>query len=966
MLACAGVSLNVYKNKNPLTHSACISKFAHARGVGPKTTAGSFERPRRIFRNRQLIRCPSCPQHTPAPRPQCHPCPPDFVLMSFFSPVQHQESVEDAYEDAEGIHKRIMEECAPSIGRIKIPWSAIAESQQRLEMRPSRLPLIVDSRVMGGRAGKAYGGTSLAPTKTSCPAFQDAYAGFSSLLRPMYVDVSRADMCHAAVCASIKETEEAAQCGTNQPSHECGPAVPRRCAAWLLCSIDNEVDSFGVSGNSITNSITNSMVDMATRRAAVLGDAIAHVATRSDPPATREVAMYVCAPSAASTEIILSQWQPTHLKLSGDRSWGRAAWRQAQSQGLALLIVGWHEMGTSMRMARFELLHTGSGIGSIKASVNTLSCTFAKFIHEGVPLSSLLVADVTSASPVEDEWGRCTERVDTLFVNKLRSPDSVTLSEAAKQDTEPLEFTCIYMRLSPRAQPVDSVTAFPGLLVCKRDHIYAVAEMVAESIRNHDGQLRKPRGVAEEMHGMHCSALHYGPVPLGNEVTFFAPRCLMSINTPPGESIFPHDPNTTLFVRAAAMRPVDDQLVDQFHIMPCDGASLYAEHAQLEIHSKEALQTLVTFTNGAIEEANRCRHNESPLFGRRSVPRAPRAMTDSKNNSKTDSNADSNTDLGTDSNVSPALTPNANAAHLYMAVRGMCSFRHLTLGNCYNDVCTHDPMNTTLQRFLLTAMVHLGAHATVGTAMQTATQALAAQNKALSSMASPKPSDSRTSLECARLKAIADAALVIASGRYASSRDKRRRIAHGCVADGSIKAIGDTAQAAKPLKTQRLRDAIADIAPRRLLGATVRIAPPYEDVATFVVDSLHAQYAQAVEEQSEEDETRNSMIEHGGSAFENVRKATIEERRNQLAVCLCRVCKVDCKHTIFLVEVSSDGALVQSIWRLTPQSAWKPCAEGDLLSCYLRFDATNPGGQNAQPHSFAITTRGDRVMLEDL
>jgi hypothetical protein len=839
--------------------------------------------------------------------------------MSFFSPEDDSANLSDECVR----HNKVMEECAPFIGRVQFPWSAIAEAQQKLELRPSRLPAIADLRLVGGRTGEAYGGSSLAPAHNSCPAFKDAYNGFCALQRPLYVDVRRSDVCHAAVCASIKETEEASQLSVQHLHEGTGTANPRRCAVWVL--IPNSVEDSGSATSSSTMT-----TGMAAKRAAALGDAIAHVATRSDPPSTRETAFYVCSPSSVSAEIILGEWEPTHCKLSGKRTWGRAQWHQAQMNGSALMIVGWYETGTLMRFARIELIQTGCGISSTNAIVNAISRMFVQILHEGAPLSPLLVADSMGRSPVQDEWGLCTERVDKLFVGKLRNPDSVTLSEELKQDTEPLEFTCIYLRLCPRGQPTDAVTAFPGLLLCKRDHINAVAKLVSLSIAEQSGELRKPRGVVEEMHGMHCSALHYAPVALGADVSFFAPRCLMSLKRAPGEPIFPYDPHTNLFVRSSAVRPIDE-VIDQFYIMPCDGTSLYAGQTQLEIHSRDVLQTLVNFTNCAVEQANLSKHNYEGA-GRSDIKsrNAPRLPTGP---------------------ASACVSPeNNNEAHLYMAVRGMCSFRNLTIGNCYNDVCTYDSRNKALQQFLLTALVRLGASATVGSAMQAATEALAAQATGLVTPSGKKIADVN-SIECTRLKAVADAALTI------SSSEKRRRLADktGCAFREPL---------AVPVETQRMRNAISAVGMRlhdATVPAEVRLAPPMEAVARFVFDQLGD--ASKHQDKRVNDEAQNLTISHAAEAFHGPIKSTINDRLEQLAVCCCRIRRMDQGCAVFLVETTTNGAMIRSIMRLTPQSVWEACTEGDLFSAYIQFDAGDAAAKSAHPRAFVIEDGVEQPML---
>lgn len=411
----------------------------------------------------------------------------------------------------------------PLLARIEAPDGAQAAASQRLAPRTLEYPL-------GFRAPLYARPHSVpAPAKDAAPWFREVHAGWMSA-QFVHFCATCADFLHLHMSETLELVASArfpdAQYGVD------GSLAPRKIAVWVQLSDLNAQHAMGER---------------------VL-DALAH---------------WAAGPGGVADKIRLSVVSGTQ----GHELTRRNAQESTQRMGAlssstwaVRVTVRWVSAECTTHAETVELEEMPATADVALADVQQVIVRVCGTCDVRFPLA--LTRPVATAVP-PGAFATNLKAVSEAFSAKLESANSVTLGAAAKHaSAAPLENTGVVVRLVQRAlgeQGVTDRSAFHGVLLsfgAAKEHAVSFAREGGDS----DTGLNCPLGMSEEAMGLHVCAVQAQTFPLGVGVSLFGPAGRA------GEPI--HAPGSFVWVESAAIRPVDDRLLGDWKLMPCDKASI--------------------------------------------------------------------------------------------------------------------------------------------------------------------------------------------------------------------------------------------------------------------------------------------------------------------------------------------------------------------------------------------------------
>lgn len=218
-------------------------------------------------------------------------------------------------------------------------------------------------------------------------------------------------------------------------------------------------------------------------------------------------------------------------------------------------------------------------------------------VEYGAPLHANGYSSVSpdAIKHVDSAFDRMVRHVSASFDAVVNGCACVTRSGALNEDDGPLQFTGNFVRVTPKNAPLHNVDActFHGLILaprCKHEQVQQHCSLFANG-------MRAPRGMAEEMLGMHLCAIHVEERALGQAVSLFGLEGI------PGRPIA--RPHSTTPASVPFLRPLEDSLFQNFLLEPCSKESLLpAEPCHHEGYANffERCMQLYTDTSGAAQE----------------------------------------------------------------------------------------------------------------------------------------------------------------------------------------------------------------------------------------------------------------------------------------------------------------------------------------------------------------------------
>jgi hypothetical protein len=162
-------------------------------------------------------------------------------------------------------------------------------------------------------------------------------------------------------------------------------------------------------------------------------------------------------------------------------------------------------------------------------------------------------------------FGRHVCHVASCFEAIINCRERVLLTPALRPSDGPLEFTDVFIRISPRdapSQAEEEAHTFHGVILAPSAHVAAAREFCADASQG----LRPPRGIREEMLGIHICAVHMEERRLGRSVSLFGGEGLA------GKPIQP--PQSRVLATVPFLRPLDDNFFENFSARTCSAKSI--------------------------------------------------------------------------------------------------------------------------------------------------------------------------------------------------------------------------------------------------------------------------------------------------------------------------------------------------------------------------------------------------------
>ena len=260
----------------------------------------------------------------------------------------------------------------------------------------------------------------------------------------------------------------------------------------------------------------------------------------------------------------------------------------------ARVAVRWCTPEGAMRMEMRVLPAAHDGIDAqarLQCAVATLC------VEHGAPLHANGYASVSEGASrnVDGAFVRMVRHVAASFDAVVNGCACITRSSFLSKADGPLQFTGVFVRVVARdAPPVSGENlTFHGVILapaCKH-------AQVQQYCASHGGALPAPRGVGEELLGMHLCAVYVEERALADAVSLYG------LDGIPGRPI--RRPGSSVLASVPFLRPVDDGLCRSFVLKPCSAASMLP--AETALHDGfanffERCVQLYTDTSGAPEE----------------------------------------------------------------------------------------------------------------------------------------------------------------------------------------------------------------------------------------------------------------------------------------------------------------------------------------------------------------------------
>jgi hypothetical protein len=440
----------------------------------------------------------------------------------------------------------------PDLPKIKAPIGALAVFEQRLCHRPIQRP-----RNFASRDGATRGVPThvLEPDRrVAARWFCDTYDAFNAAHTPLFavafLDVQR--LLRAETKELLDHTRRV-DVGTSLP--------PRALGLWVLVS--GQVAQ-GPTGRSVL-------------------DAVAHWC----PTIVHSVRVTVV---AGKEEL---QWLDDETE------------RERNIPGRRLYRVA-PQVRVQIRWVSGSRLCCASAPMDDVVTSNAILATMQKCVimlarEHGLLLPAELLAVISTNVPA-DEWNMLHKQVADKFSSRLRSPDSVTLSNACKARGTGgccLHTFDAFARVYARGGHRDASTSFHGVLLAPSQ---SSAKRTLPYVGGKDEihGLRAPSCAAHDA-DLHLCAVHTDIRPLGCEVTLYAQ------GGRPGQPVVAH-----VYMQSAAIRPINSSLLAQFCVVVCrrasvlpqDNALTAAQTACLKLASD--LYTSLTTATSAVQVRTHC------------------------------------------------------------------------------------------------------------------------------------------------------------------------------------------------------------------------------------------------------------------------------------------------------------------------------------------------------------------------
>lgn len=270
--------------------------------------------------------------------------------------------------------------------------------------------------------------------------------------------------------------------------------------------------------------------------------------------------------------------------------------KENDSVMLPRLAVRWCTPDGRMRT---EIRALSSASDGTDAQTRLQSCATTMCIDHGAPLHANGYASVSNEAVrhVEGAFDRMVMHVAASFEAVVNGCPCVAYSNVLNDSDGPLQFTGNFVRVIPINAPLESVDAytFHGVILaprCKHDQVKQYCSLFAEG-------LRAPRGLGEELMGMHICAIYIEERALGQAMSLFG------IDGLSGRPII--RPHSTTLASVPFLRPLDDDLFSKFILQPCSKASLLpaeACHHEGFANFFERCMQLYMDTSGATPDAD--------------------------------------------------------------------------------------------------------------------------------------------------------------------------------------------------------------------------------------------------------------------------------------------------------------------------------------------------------------------------
>lgn len=260
----------------------------------------------------------------------------------------------------------------------------------------------------------------------------------------------------------------------------------------------------------------------------------------------------------------------------------------------ARVAVRWCTPEGAMRMEMRALPAAHDGVDAqarLQCAVATLC------VEHGAPLHANGYASVSEGAMrnIDSAFVRMVRHVAASFDAVVNGCACITRSSFLSEADGPLQFTGIFVRVVAKDAPPASAEKlmFHGVILapaCKHAR-------VQQYCASHGGLLPAPRGIGEELLGMHLCAVYVEERALADAVSLYG------LDGIPGRPI--RRPESSVLASVPFLRPVDEGLCRSFVVTTCSAASMLP--AETALHDGfanffERCVQLYADTSGAPEE----------------------------------------------------------------------------------------------------------------------------------------------------------------------------------------------------------------------------------------------------------------------------------------------------------------------------------------------------------------------------